>query len=83
MRASALRIAAARTIVILSHLAVVIGMVLIGYLHFDNIKTGIAAGVLYLLMPYTAEMTGRVGRISRAVRVSVRLLKFWQPRTIH
>ncbi len=35
-------------------------MVVIGYRHFDNIKTGVAAAVLYLLLPYTAEMTGRV-----------------------
>ncbi len=53
-------IAAAKSIAILSHLAIVIGMVLIGYAHFDNIKTGVAAAVLYLLLPYTAEMTGRV-----------------------
>jgi hypothetical protein len=47
----------ASTIAILSHLAVVIGMVLIGYRHFDNIRTGIAAAVLYLLLPYTALVT--------------------------
>ena len=58
------RIAAAKSIAILSHLAVIIGMVLIGYHHFDNIKTGIAAAVLYLLLPYTAEMTGRVPHVS-------------------
>jgi hypothetical protein len=53
-------IAAARTMAILSHLAVVIGMVMIGYRHFDNIKTGIAAATLYLMLPYTAQFTGRV-----------------------
>jgi hypothetical protein len=53
-------IAAAKSIAILSHLAIVMGMVVIGYQHFDNIKTGMAAAVLYLLLPYTAEMTGRV-----------------------
>ena len=47
----------------LSHLAIVLGMVLIGYRHFDNIKTGIAAAVLYLLLPYTAVMTGRVTHV--------------------
>ena len=56
---------------ILAHLAVVIGMVLIGLRHYDNIRTGIAAATLYLLLPYTAEMTGRVphvlpGAIARA-----------------
>ncbi len=50
----------ARTMAIISHLAIVIGMVLIGYRHFDNIRAGIAAATLYLLLPYTAQLTGRV-----------------------
>jgi hypothetical protein len=54
-----LRLATARTVAILSTLAIVIGLVTIGYRHFDNIKTGIAASVLYLLLPYTAILTGR------------------------
>ena len=45
---------------ILSQLAIVIGMVLVGVRHFDNIKTGIAAATLYLLLPYTAMWTGSV-----------------------
>ena len=53
--------ATARTVAILSHLAIVIGMIMIGYRHFDNIKTGIAAATLYLLLPYTALLTGHVG----------------------
>ena len=48
---------------ILSHLAVVVGMVLIGYRHFDNIRAGIAAATLYLLLPYTAQLTGRVDHV--------------------
>ncbi|MCA9247685.1 MAG: hypothetical protein KDA42_11230 [Planctomycetales bacterium] len=50
--------ATARTVTILSHLAIVIALVLIGYRHFDNMKTGIAAATLYLLLPYTAIWTG-------------------------
>ena len=50
----------AKSMAILSHLAIVVGMVMIGYWHFGNIKMGIGAATLYLLMPYTAEMTGRV-----------------------
>jgi hypothetical protein len=56
-------LAVARTMAILSHLAVVLGMVVIGIRHFDNIRTGIAAATLYLLMPYTAEMTGRASHV--------------------
>lgn len=55
--------ATARCMASLSHLAVVVGMVLIGVWHFDNIRTGIAAATLYLLLPYTAQMTGRVDHV--------------------
>jgi len=50
---------ASRLIIIASHLSVVLGLVLIGYWHFDNIKTGVAAAVLYLLLPYMPAMMGR------------------------
>ncbi len=50
----------ARTMSILSHLAIVVGIVLIGYWHFDNIKSGIGTAALYLMLPYTAMSTGHV-----------------------
>jgi hypothetical protein len=50
----------ARVMAILSQLAIVIGIVLVGLRHFDSIKTGIAAATLYLLLPYTAMWTGSV-----------------------
>jgi hypothetical protein len=56
-------VATARTTAVLSHLAVVLGLILIGYRHFDNIKTGIAVATLYLLLPYTAQMTGRIDHV--------------------
>lgn len=55
--------ATSRTMAILSHLAIVIGIVVIGYRHFDNINTGIAVAMLYLLLPYTAQLTGRVDHV--------------------
>ncbi|MDX1946876.1 MAG: hypothetical protein SFU86_15850 [Pirellulaceae bacterium] len=48
---------------ILSHLAVVAGLVTIGYWHFDNIRMGIGAATLYLMLPYTAQMTGHVDHV--------------------
>lgn len=54
------QIIAARAAAILSHLAVVIGLILIGARHFDNIRAGISAATLYLLLPYMTQMTGRV-----------------------
>jgi hypothetical protein len=50
----------ARVMAILSQLAIVSGMIVIAWLHFDAVRLGIAAAVLYLLLPYTAIMTGRV-----------------------
>ncbi|HQU42009.1 MAG: hypothetical protein B7Z73_14315, partial [Planctomycetia bacterium 21-64-5] len=55
--------ATARTMAILSHIAVVLGMLMIGVWHFDNIRTGIAAATLYLLLPYTARWTGYVDHV--------------------
>ena len=48
----------ARIIAIVANLAIVFGIVGVGYWHFDNIKTGIGAATMYLLLPYTAQMTG-------------------------
>ena len=53
----------ARTMAILSHLVIVFGLVIVGYRHFDNITTGIAAATLYLLLPCTAQLTGRVDHV--------------------
>ncbi len=69
IRRDMVRTAVARIMAILSHLAVVIGIVLIGYRHFDNIKTGIAAATLYLLVPYTAQWTGHVRHVLPAALV--------------
>jgi hypothetical protein len=54
---------AKRATAIIAHLAVVLGMVLIGYRHFDNTHTGIAAATLYLLLPYTANFTPRIDHV--------------------
>ncbi len=50
----------ARVMAIACQLAIVAGMVIVGWRHFENVRLGIAAAVLYLLLPYTAMMTGRV-----------------------
>jgi len=48
---------------ILAHLAVLIGVVLVGYRHFDNIHTGVAVASLYLLLFCTSQMVGRVDHV--------------------
>lgn len=55
--------ATARTMAILSHLAIVTGLILIGYRHFKNINAGLSSAGVYLLLPYTAQMVGRVDHV--------------------
>jgi len=41
----------AKSMAILAHLAVVAALIVIGYWHFENIKMGIGAAALYLMLP--------------------------------
>ena len=50
----------ARIMAIVGQLAIVIGIYLVGLFHFGNTRMGIGIVTLYLLLPYTAEMTGRI-----------------------
>ena len=71
--------AVSKTMAILSHLAVVIGIVAIGYQHFDNIRMGIGAATLYLMLPYTAQMTGRVPHVLPAALLVWAILTYRRP----
>jgi hypothetical protein len=50
----------AKVMAIICQVSLVLGIFLIGYLHFNNARMGIGIAVLYLLIPYTALMAGRV-----------------------
>ncbi len=50
-------IGAARALALLCHLSVVVGLVLIGWKHFGDILSGMAAATFYLLLPYTYLLT--------------------------
>ena len=56
-----------RTVAVLANLALVLGIVFVGYRHFGNFQTGVAAASLYLLLPYTSQMTGRVDYVVPAL----------------
>ncbi len=56
-------VGAARLFLIVSNLVLVLGIVAIGYWHFENLKTGIGVATLFLLLPYTAQMTGRIDHL--------------------
>ena len=46
--------------IISSHFLIVLAFLIIGHSHFGNIRTGIAAATLYLLLPYTNQLIGRL-----------------------
>ncbi|MBX3423285.1 MAG: hypothetical protein KF752_17135 [Pirellulaceae bacterium] len=69
----------ARVLAVLSNLAIVLSIVGIGYWHFDNVKTGIGCAVMYLLLPYTAQMTGNLEHVIPAAMMTLALLAYRQP----
>jgi hypothetical protein len=69
----------ARVMAILSQLAIVGGMVFTGWRHFGNVRLGVAAAVLYLLLPYTALMTARVDHALPGALVIWAIAAYRQP----
>ncbi len=51
---------AVKTMAILSHLAIVLGLAFVAYRHFGSVVNGVGAATLYLMIPYTSQMTGRI-----------------------
>lgn len=52
-----------RTLALLCHLAVVVGLVFIGARHFQDTHAGMAAAAFYLLLPYTAIHIAQVHHV--------------------
>ncbi len=69
----------AQVLAIAAHLAIIVGIVMIGYRHFGNPRAGIGCATLYLLMPYTAQMTGRVDHALPAALLIWALLSYRRP----
>ena len=68
-----------KAVAIVSHLAIVLGLVLIGYWHFDNITMGIGAATLYLMLPYAEQMTGHVDHVLPAAFLVWAVLCYHRP----
>ncbi|MCB9921264.1 MAG: DUF2029 domain-containing protein [Planctomycetaceae bacterium] len=69
----------AKTMAIMSHLAIVVGIVAIGYQHFSSMKTGIGVATLYLMLPYTSIMTGEVDHVLPAALLVWAVLTYRRP----
>ena len=48
---------------ILGHLLIMLGMIAAGFWHFHNVKMGIGAATIYLLLPSTYQMAGQVDHV--------------------
>ncbi|MFM8271656.1 MAG: hypothetical protein ACKODX_04895, partial [Gemmata sp.] len=59
----AVRFWAERGLAMVCHAAVVLGLLMIGWRHFGDLTAGVAAGALYLLVPYTAYNIGQVHHV--------------------
>jgi hypothetical protein len=57
------RFIVACTLAMLCHLAVVAGLVIVGYRVFQDVSAGMAAATFYLLLPYTAMHVGQVHHV--------------------
>ncbi|MDC0936645.1 hypothetical protein OAS39_10190, partial [Pirellulales bacterium] len=55
--------ATAKAVAILSHLAVVSGLLIVGSRHFGNASSGAATATMYLMMPCTALFAGGVAHL--------------------
>ena len=69
----------AKILAILAHLAIVTGIILIGNRHFDNLRAGVGCATLYLMLPYTAQMTGRVDHALPAALLLWAVLNYRKP----
>lgn len=69
----------AKTTAVIGQLLIVAGLVLIGARHFNNLAMGIGAATLYLMLPYTAMMTGRVTHVVPAALMVWAIASYRRP----
>lgn len=70
---------AARMMAILSHAAVILGLIVLGRKHFDDTKLGLAMASLYLLLPCTAYDVSKVNHVLPAALIVWAVVAHRQP----
>ncbi len=70
---------ASRIIAVVANLLLITGILLVGHRHFNNIKAGLGAAVLYLLSPYSALMTGYVDHVVPGTLLVWAILMYRRP----
>jgi hypothetical protein len=71
--------AAARCLAVLAHVAVMIGLVLLGRWHFSDTNIGLAMATLYLLLPCTAYDASRVTQVLPPALIIWAVVMFRRP----
>lgn len=69
----------AKAFSIVGQLLILVGVVLTGFWHFRNISMGIGAATLYLMLPYTSLLTGRIEHILPATTLVWAVLTYRRP----
>lgn len=69
----------ARIIVVISLTALVVGLVLIGSWHFENFWMGTGIATLFLMLPYSVQMTGRTSHVLPAALLVWALAAYRMP----
>lgn len=68
-----------RLAVVIVHLLIVLGLIYVGYVHFENIHTAVGMASLYLLLPYTVQMTPRLDHFLPGALVLWAVASYRQP----
>ena len=66
-------------VAVVGHMLIVLGMIATGYWHFNNIRMGIGAGTMYLMLPYTFQMTGQVDHVIPGVLLVWAIVLYRRP----
>jgi hypothetical protein len=72
-------LAVSRTFLTIANCLLVLSIVGIGYWHFNDLRSGIGAATLYLLLPYAAQMIGRVEHAVPGALIVVAVLLYRRP----
>ena len=73
------QVIAARTLAILAHLAVTLGLVYVGKSLFNDLETGLAMATLYMLLPCTAYDVGKATHVLPAALIIWAIGVYRQP----
>ena len=69
----------AKVLAISAHFAIMVALVLIGNRHFGNLRSGVGCALLYLMLPYTAQMAGAVDHALPAALLLWAILTYRRP----